>query len=218
MAPPSKVESQVSMTMEVSELLLQAALDTSSQALGSSTPKRPVSTALGAPPSLGLEDSTKPVDTSSQVSLQVSIPDDVELDNLTLEEIYAPLSLLVETLGPGAGTLPGDVIQLQEEANRALGHLLLTRSSLKVLDFDMALHQNESETTKAIKEAKALCACTIREAEAHQVMLMGEAEAQHATCIREAKANCTIAEVENCCSMAIRKAESHGTKQACSIQ
>ena len=51
-------------------------------------------------------------------------------------------------------------------------------------------------------------------------MLLSEAEAQHATCIKEAKANCAsiIAEVENCCSMAIRKAESHGAKQAHSIQ
>ena len=38
------------MTMEVSELLSQVALDTSSQALGCSNPKRPVSLALGAPP------------------------------------------------------------------------------------------------------------------------------------------------------------------------
>ena len=91
MAPPTKVESQVSMTMEVSELLSQAALDTSSQALGSSTPKRPVSTALGVPSSLGLEDSAKPMDTSSQVSPWPSIPDDVELDNKTIEVIYAPL-------------------------------------------------------------------------------------------------------------------------------
>ena len=49
---PPKAESQVSMTMEVSELLLQVALDTSDQASGSSTPKRPVSPALGAPHSL----------------------------------------------------------------------------------------------------------------------------------------------------------------------
>ena len=76
MAPPPKVESQVSMMMEVSELLLQAVLDTSSQALGSPTPKRPVSTALGAPSSLWLEDSAKPMDTSSQASLWVNIPDD----------------------------------------------------------------------------------------------------------------------------------------------
>ena len=50
MEPPPKVESQVSMTMEVSELLLWVALDTSSQALGYSTPKRPVSLASGVPP------------------------------------------------------------------------------------------------------------------------------------------------------------------------
>ena len=109
MAPPPKVESQVSMTMEVSELLSQVALDTSSQALGCSTPKRPESLALGAPPSLRLESFAKPVDTSSQVSPQVSIPDDAELDNLTLEEISLP----VKTLRLGTGILPRDVIQLQ---------------------------------------------------------------------------------------------------------
>ena len=45
-----KTESQVSMTMEVSELLLWAALDTSSQALWCSNPKRPMSLPSGAPP------------------------------------------------------------------------------------------------------------------------------------------------------------------------
>ena len=167
--PPPRAESQVSMTMEVSELLSQVALDTSSQASGCSTPKRPVSLALGAPPSLRLESSIKPVDTSSQVSLQVSIPENANSDDLTLEEISLP----VETLGLGTGILPGDVVQLQEEAGKALGCLLVTRSSLnacwrkQVSDFEMALHQNESETTEAIKEAKTLCAYTTREPEAH---------------------------------------------------
>ena len=84
----------------------------------------------------------------------------------------------------------------------------------------MALHQNKSETTKAIKESKTLCACTTREAEADQAMLISKSEAQYATCAKEAKANCAsiTVEVENCCSMAIRKVESHGAKQACSIQ
>ena len=122
MVPPPKVESQVSMTTEVSELLLWAALDTSSQALGSSTPKRPVSLALGAPSSLRLEGFAKPVDTSSQESPRASIPDDAELDDLTLEEISLP----VETSGLGASILPGDVIQLQEEEGKALGWLLAT--------------------------------------------------------------------------------------------
>ena len=173
MALPLKAESQVSMTMEVTELLSWAVLDTSSQALGSSTPKRPVSAALGAPSSLRAEDSANLVDTSSQVSPWADAPEDVEPSNQTLEEIYAPPSPPVKTPGPGACTLPEDVIQLQKEVNRALGHLLMTRSSLDthwrkpVSDFEMALHQNESETTEAIKEAKVLCHSTIREAEAH---------------------------------------------------
>ena len=136
------------------------------------------------------------------------------------------LSLPVETLGPGTSALPKDVIQLQEEAGRAFGCLLANRSALdtqwrkQVLDFLIVLHQNESEATKAIKEAQALCSCTIREAEACWVILIREAEAWHPTCIKEAEANCAsnIAEVENCCSVAIREAESHSAKQACSIQ
>ena len=118
------------------------------------------------------------------------------------------------------------MIQLQEEVGKALGWLLAIRSFLdvhqkkQVSDFEMALCQNNSETTKAIKEARSLCACTIREAEAHQAKLISEAEARYATCIKEAKGNCatTIEEAENCCSAAIRKAESHSTKQAHSIQ
>ena len=103
-----------------------------------------------------LENSIKPVDTSSQVSLQVSIPDDAELDDLTLEKASVP----VKTLRLGTGILPGDVIQLQEEVGKALGCLLATRSSLdaccrkQVSDFEIALHQNESETTEAVKEAR----------------------------------------------------------------
>ena len=75
----------------------------------------------------------------------MNIPDDAEPDDQTLEEIYAPPSLLVETPGPGASILPRDVIQLQKEANRALGCLLAIRSSLdahqrkQVSDFEMGL-------------------------------------------------------------------------------
>ena len=210
------------MTMEVSELLSQVTLDTSGQASGCSTPKRPVSLALGARPPLLLESTTKPVDTSSQVSPQASIPEDAEPEDPTLEEISLPN----ETSGLGTNILSMDVVQLQEEVGKALGCLLTTKSSIDALwqkqvsDFEMALSQNESETTKAIKEAKTLCACTIREAEAHHMMFISEAETWHAACIKEAEANCVsiIAEAENGCSMAIWKAESHGTKQAHSIQ
>ena len=70
-----KVEGQISMTMEVSELLSWAALDTSGLVSGSSTPKRSGSLATAEP--LTLEDSTKLVDTSCQVSS----PGDAEMDD-----------------------------------------------------------------------------------------------------------------------------------------
>ena len=88
-----KAEGQISMTMEVSELLSWAVLDTSGLASGSSTPKRPGSLAFTTPLPLKPKDSIKPVDTSSQVS----IPDDMEMDDPTLEEIHDSPSPLVKT-------------------------------------------------------------------------------------------------------------------------
>ena len=124
-----------------SKLLSQTVLDTSGLASGSSTSKRPGSLALATPLPLKLEDSVKPVDTSSQVS----IPDDMEMDDPTLEEIHVSPSPPVKTLRPSSKAPSLDVTQLQEEANKALGHLLATRSSInthqrkQVSDFGMAL-------------------------------------------------------------------------------
>ena len=73
------------MTMEVSELLSQAVLDTPGLASKGSTPKRPGSLALVAALPLKLEDSAQPVDTFSQVS----DPEDAEMDNPILEDIQA---------------------------------------------------------------------------------------------------------------------------------
>ena len=196
------------MTMEVSKLLFQAVLDTSGLASRSSTPKRPGSLALPSPLPLKPGASAKPVDISSQVS----VPDDAEMYDPTLKEIHASPFHPVKTPGPSSRAPSLDVTQLQEEANRTLGHLLATRSSIdahwrkQVSDFGMALCQNESDITEAIKEVKALCAKTIRDVEAHQAVLISKAEIWHAACIKEAKANCahTLTEAENCCSTAIR--------------
>ena len=139
-ALPPKVEGQISMTMEVNKLLSWAVLDTSGLVSGSSTPKRPGSLALATTLPPKLEDSAKPVDTSSQVST----PDDAEMDDPTLEEIHASPFPPVKTLGPGSEAPSLDVTQLQEEDNKALGHLLATRSSIdacwrkQVSDFGMA--------------------------------------------------------------------------------
>ena len=117
---PPKAEGQISMTMEVSELLSQTVLDTSGIASKSSTPKRPGSLAFTTPLPLKPEDSANLVDTSSQVSS----PKDMEMDNPTLEEIHVSLSPLVKTQGPSREASLMDVAQLQEEANKALGCLL----------------------------------------------------------------------------------------------
>ena len=84
----------------------------------------------------------------------------------------------------------------------------------------MAFHQNESETTEAIKEVKALCAHTIWDMKTHWTVLISEAKVHHTTCIKENEDDCpcALAEVENCCSTAIREAESRGASRAHSIQ
>ena len=103
-----------------------------------------------------LESTTKPVDTSSQVYMQASIPDDAEPEDLTLEEISLP----IKTLGLGTGTLPVDVVQLQEEVGKALGCLLMTRSSFddhqqkQVLDFEMALCQMSQKPPRPSKKPR----------------------------------------------------------------
>ena len=77
-----------------------------------------------------------------------------------------------------------------------------------------------SETTKAIKEAKDPCACTIWDVETHWTVLISKANVWHGTCIKEIEDDCarSLAEAKNCCSTAIREAESSGTSKACSIQ
>ena len=102
MEDPPKAESQISMTAEVQYLLLHTVQDTSSQALGSSTPKMLTSTALGSPSSPRVEDPSKPLDTSSQASPWVATPDITKPIDKTI--------LPTRTLGADAGALPEEVI------------------------------------------------------------------------------------------------------------
>ena len=182
--------------------------------------------ALGALPSARAEDSSNLVVTSSQVSLQVAMPDDTEAINQTPKMVCAPTTLPTKTLGTDMGTIPKEVILLQEEMNRTMGHLLMTRSSLdahqrkQVSDFETTLSQNKAKATEAIRDAKAYCKAAIREAEACCTTHSREAEAYHATHIRKAEAHCTttIMEAEVCCATDIREAESHCVDHAHSIQ
>ena len=90
MEPPPKTESYIRMSAEVQEPLSHAALDTASQALVSSTPKRPTSAACGAPSSSRAQDTSKPIATSAQASLQVAMPDTTEPIYQTVEVVCTP--------------------------------------------------------------------------------------------------------------------------------
>ena len=144
---------------------------------------------LGTPLPTKLEDFPKPVDTSSQVSTLNT----AEMENPSLEEISTPSSPTAEAPEPSGDMPPTDVAHLQEEANKALGDLLMVKSSINacwqklVSEFSMAIHENNSETMESVKEAKAICTHSIQE-------------------------------VENCCSVAIREAEAQRASQAVPIQ
>ena len=79
---------------------------------------------MSLPPKLG--DLSGPVDTSSQVS----ILDNTEMGEASLEEIPAGPSPTAGTPGPYSSTPTEDAGHLQKEANKALGKLLATKSSL----------------------------------------------------------------------------------------
>ena len=73
-----------------------------------------------------LEDFPQTVDTSSKVST----PDDAEMEDASLEEIPAASSPTAKTPGPSSGAPSSDSVHLWEEANKALGELLLIKSSI----------------------------------------------------------------------------------------
>ena len=187
--PLPKAEGEVSMTVEVRQLLSLVALDTSEHASGELHPKEAGACGPGHTFAHQTGRFPKPMDMLSQVSA----PDDAEMEDASLEEIPTPSSSTAEALGPSGDASPPDVANLWEEANKALGDLLAIKSSMDthwqklVLGFGMALHENDSKTTESIKEAKTICAHSIQEA-------------------------------ENCCSVALREVEAQRASRAVSIQ
>ena len=94
--PPPKAEREVSMMMEVRELLSRAVLGTSGHMSWNSTPKKlnPIVVLMPPPPKLG--DLSGPVDTFSQMSTL----DEAEMGEASLEEIPAAPSPIPKTPGP----------------------------------------------------------------------------------------------------------------------
>ena len=130
---------------------------------------------------------------------------------VSLEEIPSPT---VKTPGLSSSAPPTDASYLQEEANKALGELLTTKSSTDahwqklVWVLDMSLCQNNSKMTESIKKPKAICTHSTQ-----------EAKTLCSTTIREAKATCahSIQEAKTLCSKTVREAEVWGASQADSL-
>ena len=87
-----------------------------------SFPKKTASVVLGAPPTSKVEGSSKLLASSSQASLQVASPEVTKSINHA--------TLPAKTTGANTGMLPKKVTLFQEDMNKTMGHLLMTRTSL----------------------------------------------------------------------------------------
>ena len=97
----------------------------------------------------------QPVDTLSQES--------AEMAEGSLEGIPTSISPIAVASRPGSITPPVDAMELWENANKDLKELLATKASIDahrwraIWELGMELCWYESQATKSIKEAKAVC-------------------------------------------------------------
>ena len=88
----------------------------------------------------------------------------------SLEGIPTNIFPIAMASRPQSVTPPVDPMELQGNANKALEELLTTKASIDackwraIWELGMELHQNESQATKSIKEAKAVCSWTTLDA------------------------------------------------------
>ena len=94
-------------------------------------------------------------DTSSQMS--------AEMAEASLVGIPTNISPITVASRSGSITPPADKMDPQENAIKALEELLTTKASIDahrqraIWELGMELHWNESQATKSIKDAKAIC-------------------------------------------------------------
>ena len=114
------------MTMEVRSLLSQVMLDTSDHRSGNSTPRRPYPVVILTPPLHKPNEFPQLVDTSSQVSTL----HDAKMAEASLEGVPTTISPISMTTRSRSITLPADMVELWENANKALEELLATKASI----------------------------------------------------------------------------------------
>ena len=120
-----------------------------------SSPRRPTPVAVPTTPPPKPEGPSQPVDTSSQMSTEVA--------EASLEDIPASISPIAAISRTGSVTPPVDKLELQANANKALGDFLTTKASIDahrwraMWELSIALCQSKSQAAEPIKEAKAAC-------------------------------------------------------------
>ena len=152
---PLKSEGEGSMTMEVRNLLSQAVLEMSGCGSKNSTLRRPNPVVILMPRPQKSKELLQPVDTSSQVS--------TEMAEASLEGIPTIISPITVASRPKSITPPVHPVELWGNASQALDKHLTTKASIDahrqsaIWELGIELHQNKSQATKSIKEAKAVC-------------------------------------------------------------
>ena len=154
------------------------------------------------------------VDTSSQVSTKMA--------EAPLEGIPTSISLIAVNSRSRSISLLADAMELWENANKALEELLTTKASIDthrqrpVWKLGMELHWNESQVTKSIREAKAICSQVTLDAQALCFTTLKEVKATCIVAVKEAKMTKahSIQEAKAACSTTIRDAKAKRAFQA----
>ena len=160
-------------------------LDTSGHGSGNSTLRSSNPVVILTPPPHKPKELLQPVDTLSQVSAQ----DDAKMAEASLKEVPTTISPIAATTRSRSITPPTDMAELWENANKALEQLLVTKASIDacrwraIWELGMELHQNESKTTKSIKEARAICSHVTLDAKALCFAMVKEAKTTQACTI-----------------------------------
>ena len=173
------------MMMEVRNLLSQAMLEMSDCGSENSTPRRPNPVVVPMPPSQKSEELLQPVDTSSQVSAEVT--------EASLERIPTSISPIAVASRARIITLLVDIMELWANANKTLEDLLTTKASIDTCrqranwELGIELHQNESQAAKSIREAKAVCSWVTLDAQTTCSQLTLDARTTCSAAVKEAK-------------------------------
>ena len=214
----SPLKSEGSMTMEVSNLLSWAMLEVSSCWSEHLSPRRPTPVVVPITPPQKLEGPLQPVDTSSQVSIEVA--------ETSLGDIPTSISPIAAVSRTRSITPLVDIMEFWTNANKALSDLLTTKASIDaqrwraVWELGIVLHQNESQAAASIKEAKAVCSQVTLDALTTCFLLILEAKTACLMAVKKAKTNRShmVQEAEATCSKVISKVKAQKVSQAALLQ